>query len=147
MRCIRCDNEIRINTLKQLFAWQPLLLCGHCSPNLVSKSTDFLFEDNEWMRSVIDKLNQGDLILIQLFKNELKKALAKHSTEHLKIEIIESKKDLPYPWLEILVNSVMKDAEIDASNASIGRLIVAVEKQECRPTRQEGIDSQIAIIG
>jgi len=130
MKCLVCDNDIRIDTLRQLFSVQPLRLCGRCSENLRPKSTEILFEDNEWMRSVIDKLNQGDIILIQLFKSHLEKALIKIGGVHSKVKIIESKEDLPYPWLEILLESILKHPREGKSTASTDEIIIAIERKE-----------------
>ena len=146
MKCLVCDNNIRINTLKQLSSPQPLLLCAHCSQNLVPKSVNVLYNDNEWIRTVIGKLNQGDIALIQLFKNDLQKALSKKKAIHSNIKIIEAKNDSsgiktsPYPWLEILVDSIKlasKDRYLGSRTESI---IVAVEKQK-------NISNQVAIVG
>ena len=130
MRCIVCDNDIRIDSLNQLFAFQPLLLCSCCSQNLIPKSTDILYEDNEWIRSVINRLNQGDIILIKLFKNRLQKILAKKSVTRSKIKIIEAKQDLPYPWLEVLVDSLNFDKMRKHSTIRIESIIVSVREQK-----------------
>jgi len=140
MKCVVCDHDIRIDTLKQLFTLHPLLLCSRCAQKLVPKSMDVLYHDNDWIRSVIDKLNQGDLILIQLFKPHLQKALLKKGAIHSNISMIEAKKDLTYPWLEILVNSIIEDSQRGYQNLSAETLVVAVEAQK-------KTNHQIAIIG
>jgi hypothetical protein len=138
MKCLVCDNTIRIDTLKQLFAPSPLLLCGRCEQNLIPKQGDVLFEDNEWIRQVIEKLNQGDVILINLFKNNLKAMLQKKKGMISNITIIEHADELPYPWLEILVNEVL-DASSGQFNTSTERLVVSV-------VAHENIPNQISII-
>ncbi|MCL1990947.1 MAG: hypothetical protein FWG67_08675 [Defluviitaleaceae bacterium] len=140
MTCIACDNSIRIETLKQLFALKPLLLCGRCSEYLIPKSTEILYEDNEWIRTIIDRLNQGDLVLIQLFKRHLQKALIKKGTLKSKMIIIESKEALPYPWLEILVESIIKKDKKIIFSPSRDELLITVEKQK-------NVKSQISLIG
>jgi len=142
MKCVVCDNEIRIDTLKQLFSLDPLLLCNRCAQYLIPKSADVLYDDNEWIRSVIDRLNQGDIVLIKLFKNQLQKALLKKGAINSKIKIIEAKQDLPYPWLEILIDSIMTDLKRDINNTtpSAELIVVAVEKQK-------NADRQIVIVG
>ena len=140
MRCIVCDNDIRIDTLKQLFALAPLLLCGRCSQNLIPKSADVLYEDNEWIRLVIDRLNQGDIALIQLFKKDLKKALLNKDVVNSKVEVIEIKEDLPYPWLEILVDDVVGDSKRNTLEKPAESFVVAVEKQE-------RVSHQIVVVG
>ena len=140
MKCIVCDNNISIDSLKQLFALRPLLLCSRCSQNLIPKSADVLYEDNEWIRSVIDKLNQGDIVLIELFKGSLRKVLSKKEVIDSKIKIIEAKEDLPYPWLEILIDSIKLDSKRRDLTTSTEFIIVAVEKQK-------NADRQIVIVG
>jgi len=139
MKCLVCDNNIRINTLKQLCTPHPLLLCAHCSQNLVSKSVNVLYNDNDWIRTVIAKLNQGDIALIQLFKNDLQKALSKKKATHSNIKIIEVK-NLPYPWLEILVSSIRLDSKDHYLGSRSESIVVAVEKQE-------NTSNQVAIVG
>ena len=139
MKCIVCENNIRIDSLKQLFALQPLLLCDHCSQNLVPKSDDVLYEDNEWIRSVIDRLNQGDIILTKLFKNRLQKILLKKGVNRSQIKIIEAKQSLPYPWLEILVDSTNFDKMRKHSTIVIESIVVSVQKQE-------NVNQQIVIV-
>jgi len=140
MKCIVCDNDIRIDSLKQLFALQPLLLCSRCSQSLTPKSANVLYDDNEWIRAVIDKLNQGDIVLIELFKNNLQNALSKKGATRSKIKIIEAKQDLPYPWLEILIDSIRLDSKGGKLATSAESIVVTVEKQE-------NTNQQIAIIG
>jgi len=141
MRCLVCDNEIRIDTLKQLFSVQPLILCSRCSENLIPKSADILFEDNEWLRGVVDKLNQGDLALIQLFENHLQRALVKKGALHSQIKTIEMKEDSPYPWLEILVDNIAKEKRKGTSSSkSNDEFIIAVEPKE-------SVDLQISLLG
>ena len=147
MKCLVCDNNIKIDSLKKLFALQPLLLCSRCSQNLIPKSADVLYEDNEWMRFVIDKLNQGDIVLIEIFKNRLQRALSKKGAINSKLKIIESKQDLPgsknylpYPWLEILIDSIRSDSKGGCPATSVETFVVAVEKEK-------NTDHQVAIIG
>jgi len=130
MKCLVCDNDIRVDTLNQLFSLQPLKLCGRCSPNLRPKSKEVLFEDNEWIRAVIDKLNQGDIALVQLFENSLRKALIRKKIVDSKLKIIESRDDLPYPWLEILVNRVLNDSKKETSVSSNAEFAIGVVKEE-----------------
>ena len=147
MKCIVCDNDIKVDSMRQLFALQPLLLCSRCSQNLVPKSADVLYEDNEWIRSVIDKLNQGDIVLIELFRNDLQRALSKKRVINSKIRIIEAKQNLskaknysPYPWLEILVDSIGFDSKGKCLTNSAEAIVITVEKQK-------NANHQVAIIG
>ena len=140
MKCVVCDNTIRIDSLKQLFSPEPLQLCGRCAPNLVSsKSPDTLFEDNEWMRSVIDKLNQGDLVLLELFKNPLRKVLLRKEWKNHSIKVERLEKDVPYPWLEILYQQVWQDNQPQKMVLSAEHMTLSVEKEK-------NTKSQIAIL-
>lgn len=138
MKCLVCDHTIRIDTLKQLFATSTLLLCQRCEQNLIPKQGNILFEGNEWLRHVIEKLNQGDVILINLFKNRLKAELQKKKSSISNITIVEHADDLPYPWLEILVNEVLKASSRRRSTTD-EILVVSV-------VAHENIPNQISII-
>jgi len=140
MKCIVCDNGIRIDSLKQLFALRPPLFCHRCAQNLIPKSADILYEDNEWIRAVIDRLNQGDIVLTRLFENSLQKVLTKKGVINSKIKIIEAKEDLPYPWLEILLDSIGFDSKEGALDGTGDFIVVAVCKQD-------NVSHQVAIIG
>ena len=134
MKCLVCDNTIRIDTLKQLLAPSPLLLCGRCEQSLIPKQGDILFEDNEWIRHIIKKLNQGDIILINLFKNNLKAALQKKKDTISNINIVEYSDELPYPWLEILVNEVLNILS-SKRRTSTELLVISVVAQENTPNQ------------
>jgi len=135
-----CDNDIRIDSLKQLFSLEPPLLCSRCAQHLIPKSADVLYEDNEWIRSVIDRLNQGDIMLIQLFRNRLQKVLSKKRVLNSRVKIIEAKPNLPYPWLEILVESVVVDANGGALDGGADVIVVTVCKKD-------NVNHQVAVIG
>jgi len=131
MRCLVCDNEIRINCLKQLFSFQPLRICSRCSVNLIpSVEVGILFQRNEWMESVIDKLNQGDLVLIELFKNELLKQLSCKEWKNYRVEAANLDKEIPYPWLEILVQQVKKDTKEEVLVSVADVLVITVVKEK-----------------
>ena len=130
MKCIVCDNDIRINSLRQLFSLQPLYLCSCCSQNLVPKSADVLFEDNVWIRSVIDRLNKGDIVLTKLFRDRLQKVLSYKGVTKSKIEIIEAKQGLEYPWLEILIDSINFKPKRKHSTITVEYICVSVHKQK-----------------
>lgn len=130
MRCIVCDNDVRIETLKQLFSLQPLLLCHECSKHLIPNSIDVLYRDNDWVRSIIERLNRGDLALIAIFKPLLQKVLSKKGAHNFNIRVIETSKNIPYPWLEILVNDSVSKAPKKNLVSSAEALIITVEKEK-----------------
>jgi len=138
MKCIVCDHRIQIDTLRQLFALSPLLLCRHCEQHLIPKQGNILFEDNEWIRQIIESLNQGDIVLVNLFKNHLKAALQKRKISISNVKIIEHSDQLPYPWLEILVNDILSDTS-RKRGGSTERLVISV-------VTQKNVINQISII-
>lgn len=131
MRCLVCDHEIRIDSLRQLFALKPLRLCSRCAVNLVpSAEANTLFERNEWLEAVIAKLNQGDLVLVELFKAELVRKLKSTKWRKHRIEIEQPVHDLPFFWLEILVTAVEKEIKIAVPIDATAVLVVTVEQGE-----------------
>ena len=140
MKCLVCDNEIRIDSLKQLFSPQPLRLCSRCSVNLVpAVEAGTLFQRNEWMDTVIERLNRGDLVLIELFKKELLKKISQKEWRGYQIMTENPVQEMPYPWLEILVQQVEKDAKANISECSADVLTLTVEKAK-------NVENQIGII-
>ena len=106
MKCLVCYHQIRINRLQELFALEKPLLCTRCQVQLNKRSTEILYEKNLWLENVLERLNQGDICLNQIFFHSLKRAILKHQNVINKIVIIESKKS--YPWLEILVSDIQE---------------------------------------
>ena len=105
MKCLVCDDEMSINTLSVLLSLEPLLLCARCSKHLIkSKEANILYEQNDWLLAVIDRLNQGDLELRKIFSSDLKMALKPHLDEGVFLETGGAK--APYPWLEILATEI-----------------------------------------
>jgi hypothetical protein len=108
--------------------------------NLVpSVEAGALFQRNEWMVSVMDKLNQGDLVLLELFKKELLKKLARKEWQNYRVVVENPNQELPYPWLEILVQQVRKDAKQKASVVQDDILVITVEKVK-------GVENQLGIM-
>jgi len=97
-----------------------------------------LFQHNEWLDSVIDKLNQGDLVLVELFKKELIKQLSRKEWKNHRVEIEKLDQNVPYPWLEILVGQVKKDVKQEVFGAGTDVLLIAVVKTK-------NLDNQIGI--
>jgi len=104
--CLVCHNLIRISRLQELFATRELLLCGRCQSQFKRKSPQVLYEKNSWLEHVVDRLNQGDMCLIQIFVHDLYGAVLKHLNVTKEIIAIEKDASIPYPWLEILVAEV-----------------------------------------
>jgi len=140
MKCIVCDNNIRIDTLKQLFNLKPLLLCSRCSPNLILKSAEILYTDNDWIQLVIDRLDKGDIVLTKLFETALQKALLKRKIATNAIKVVQEANNLPYPWLEILVNNIVTNSRFSSTENVAETLFITVKAQE-------KIHNQLAIVG
>jgi len=118
MKCLVCDNAIRIDTLKQLLNLDPPLLCSRCQTQLIKKSGHILYEANEWVLDVIERLNRGDVVLARIFSRDLKAAIQKAGGSAAGINVEEAKENLPYPWLKILVTEVAPKEE-NRSNSTL----------------------------
>ncbi|MCL2559998.1 MAG: hypothetical protein FWE07_05870 [Turicibacter sp.] len=131
MNCLVCDNNITINTLKNLFSPQPPLLCHPCEQHLKPKPGNVLFKKNEWLENVIHRLNQGDIVLIQLFKVQMKSVLQGINAKSGHISIVEYSDELPYPWLKILITDVLGDCD-QRKNSTAEPLVIRVVAQKKR---------------
>ena len=142
MKCLVCDTMIRIDSLRALFAVRPLQLCHRCEGQLVrSRQDGVLFEDNEWLRAIIDRLGQGDLVLVDLFKRSLYQELQRQKWVGYRVEVMAADGEMPYPWMEILVNGCKKDGERENQGTLVDVLVVRVDKKE------ECFGNEIAILG
>lgn len=130
MICLICEVDIRIETLQQLFSVKPLMMCNRCQPLLVKKSKTIIYEENEWIRQIISRLDRGDLALLEIFKADFEKALKTNLAFNKKIIIIEEKNEIPYPWLQILFDSISKGLANGDENAKNEELIIAVDKKK-----------------
>ena len=73
MKCLVCHQLIVINRFKEVLSIQSPLLCVSCQNQMIRKKGGLLFEENEWLKSVIERLNKGDIILTELFINSASK--------------------------------------------------------------------------
>lgn len=129
MNCLVCDNQIRIDSVGQLFAFSPLLLCGKCAPFLVPSSGVPLFEGNPWMTEVIKRLDKGDLALIQLFEPAFRKAFKRLGIGIDEVTVVGDFEALPYPWLQILTEKTAGPR--GAVVPEKGKYLVAVRILDC----------------
>lgn len=108
MNCLVCHNVIRINRLQELFLWEEPKLCVICKSQLKPYTNRVLYQQNQWLDTVIRRLNQGDICLNQIFFRTLSSAIKKHASAVGEIVILQSSDPLrpPYPWLEILVSEI-----------------------------------------
>jgi len=139
MSCLACGNAIRIDTLKQLLSTKPLVLCSRCEPNLMKNPLEAIYKKNDWTLQIIERLDRGDMVLSDIFREDLKKALIKKGATKSNIKIIEPNKGSPYPWLEILVDDILAGFTVNKAPLQDGFLYIAVEKQENK-------DNQIALL-
>ena len=69
MKCLVCHQLIVINRFKEVLSIQSPLLCVSCQNQMIRKKGGLLFEENEWLKSVIERLNKGDIILTKCLIN------------------------------------------------------------------------------
>ena len=134
MKCLVCDKQITINTLSALLNLDPLLLCGRCNKNLIRKEATTLYEQNDWLLGIVDRLNQGDLELRKIFLTDLKMALSAHPDKKILLET--GGVNAPYPWLEILATDI--GVQINDVSHSTG-LILSV-------TKLSAVENNVSII-
>ena len=107
MKCLSCDNQITITTLTQIFSYKPLIICERCEKNLIKKNDTILYETNEWILEIIDRLNQGDIILIEIFSKQFHKSLIKKLPLTSTIKFSSKQEPVPYPWIKILTHQIL----------------------------------------
>lgn len=102
MECLICKNSIVINSFSMLFAMEEPKICQRCEEQMIPKKwTTFpiqLYEDNEFIRELIRRLELGDFVLLDViiptfhrvlrkFKSDIK-VLIPYEMEDQKIEIL-----------------------------------------------------------
>ena len=53
MKCLVCHQLLSLIDFKKLLSLQSPLLCVSCQSQLIRKKGEVLFEENEWLKSVI----------------------------------------------------------------------------------------------
>lgn len=106
MKCLVCHQLIVINRFQELLSLESPLLCVTCQTQFIRKKEGDLFEENEWLKSVIERLNKGDIILIELFINPLYYEIKRRLKHQSQISIFNHTVNSPYPWMIILLNQV-----------------------------------------
>lgn len=97
MRCLVCHQFIGINRFQELLALEPPLICTSCKQYLIKKKGPCLFEQNEWICEVLERLEKGDFILIQLFISAYYKEIKRQLKLKSHIMILNSVSSSPYP--------------------------------------------------
>ena len=113
MKCLFCDQLIRIETFSQLISLRPILLCNTCDKHLVKQSEDILYKKNDWLASAIERLNRGDLELRKIFVDHLKNLIKKRGIDITEIKVVNYL-DSVFPWLEIILSEI--DSSFEADN-------------------------------
>lgn len=113
MNCLVCENQIRIETLKQLLRPVPSFICSRCELHLIRKSDEVLYVSNDWLLAVIDRLNRGDVTLIQLFEADLRKLIKKKGYSSCHVVVQYGKDKSVFPWIELLVEAVKPDKKVE----------------------------------
>ena len=106
MKCLFCHKPILINRFQELFALESPLLCVLCQTQLIPKKGETLFEENEWLKSVIQRLNKGDIILTELFINSFYFEIKRRLKDQHQIRILNYSGNNTYPWMVILLDKV-----------------------------------------
>jgi len=106
MKCLVCHQPIVINRFQELFALEVPLLCVPCQTQLIRKKRGALYEENEWLKSVIQRLNKGDIILTELFINSFYFEIKRRLKDQHQICILNYGSNSPYPWMGILLDQV-----------------------------------------
>ena len=97
MRCLVCYQFIIINRFQELLAIEPPIICATCQQYLVRKKGPCLFEQNEWMIEVVERLKKGDLILVQLFISAYYQEIKRQLKLKSHIMILNPVSQEPYP--------------------------------------------------
>ena len=106
MKCLVCHQLIVINRFKEVLSIQSPLLCVSCQNQMIRKKGGLLFEENEWLKSVIERLNRGDIILTKLFINSFYVEIKRRLKYQHQIYILDYSANSPYPWMVILLDQV-----------------------------------------
>lgn len=106
MKCLVCHQPIVINRFQELLSLESPLLCVTCQTQFIRKKEGALFEENDWLKSVIERLNKGDIILIELFINSLYYEIKRRLKDQSQISVFNHTFNSPYPWMIILLNRV-----------------------------------------
>ena len=108
LNCLVCYQLIRISRLQELVSFESPLLCARCQSFLQQQTAPTLYVRNSWLEEVLDRLNQGDICLNQLFFRTLRAAILQHQNQIKQIIVVEADVKAPYPWLNILVKEIEK---------------------------------------
>ena len=108
MKCLVCHQLIVINRFKEVLSIQSPLLCVSCQNQMIRKKGGLLFEENEWLKSVIERLNKGDIILTELFINSFYVEIKRRLKYQHQIYILDYSANSPYPWMVILLDQVKR---------------------------------------
>lgn len=106
MKCLVCHQLIIINRFQELLSLESPLLCVSCQSQLIRKKGEVLFQENEWLKSVIERLNKGDIILTRIFINSFYSEIKRRLKYQNPIKILDYSSNSPYPWMVILLDQV-----------------------------------------
>ncbi|CUM75898.1 MULTISPECIES: hypothetical protein [Turicibacter] len=85
MKCLICKNLIVINSFSMVFAHVEPKLCQRCHEQMIpNKLIAFplqMYEDNEFMRELIRRLNLGDFVLLEVILPTLHQGLLKFKSD------------------------------------------------------------------
>lgn len=107
IECLVCGNLITIHQLQQIFSFEQPKICSECSSLMIErKDNGFpirLYEDNLFMRDLVQRIQQGDFILQELMMETFHQVISKFESDIQEILPLETQLDGKYPPNMILV--------------------------------------------
>jgi len=106
MPCLVCHDHIAISGFQLVFSWKEPLLCQRCSPHLKMGSGSKVFVYNEWLQTVVDRLEKGDVALLEILRPAVGKKMSEPLKRKKAVVACHSKAPPIYPWLSMLAKSI-----------------------------------------
>lgn len=112
MECLICRNPITIHQFQQILSLQEPKICSRCSSQMIeNKGLSFpirLYENNLFMRELVQRLKKGDFILYEIMIRRLVHIISKFERDIGKIRAFSQDIDSTYPSSEVLVEKLLK---------------------------------------
>ena len=108
MKCLVCFQLITINNFQDILTMEAPCVCHKCKQYLIGGKQNHLFKQNEWLMSVIERLEKGDFVLLQLFIPRYVKEIKRQLRCNQTITILNMTGKGPYPWGEVLIEQLEK---------------------------------------
>lgn len=98
MKCLVCFQLITINNFQDILTMEAPCVCHKCKQYLIGGKQNHLFKQTEWLMSVIERLEKGDFVLLQLFIPRYVKEIKRQLRCNQTITILNMTGKGPYPW-------------------------------------------------